>query len=990
MTAFLRYFAVKSMLVGILFNLSLGSGGAEEGAVVRGGASGASTSFTIESQMVDIATLGESAHFILGPAATAAICGNQQRENPEECDGTDIPKSCADYGFGAGELSCTAQCRIETRSCYQPSSGGHSTEPLPQHYPSTEEPSVPSTDQPTPPSTPDHPAASIPSEPTAPIVTPVGPGEAAVTPVPENPARPSGSGTTSSSRMETVGGHPAAQFVLKTLDHTPVISRQLTALNDYEIVIRQQHTVLEKIEQQSNREGWIVYETKKELAPGTYTVDWLYHNQPVATDTLEITSGSHPFLQVSEMGAQAMPSLYPELPLVLGPLAESADEFWIRGQAQPGSLISVYLMPAQVVRQTTVDQSGQFVLGLRPDLEFGPQLMLINERYADGVISANGEVRWSLVPAACPRVEINWGMWWIILFLLLILAGELWWLAALLKKKSHSSPLQKTQTRKKIISMLCLLMLGSSWTVVRAAEETTPRVLIYEGRIANKSGTIPSTVVMRYSLWKTTDWVTGDEAASGQINTAASTYAGWQEVQTVSLGNNGFFSVELGSVTSLPLIKYADIRYLQVEIKKVGEPDNQYELLDPTGDAGSDAKDRQAIGSSPYAKNTERIQDKELGLAENNLALLGPNGQWLIQQIPGGTNADQFIIDADNTGSGSVNLQFGSSLGKVLAYDVTAGTFYFNDDVKIAGDLNITGLINGKDPAWIHRPDTDTGTTAANFNVDLAGAVSATGSGTVSLEFGQGLNRYLGYDVSQDFFQFSAPLVIPDALTINNSLSGQLKISADNLSGTSTVTFPDDPQTTVVGENTVQTLTNKTIDGTQNNITNVPWTALVTRLKNIILTPGYAGLAVEEDGTDNLATLKLDKIPGDTNPYYILTSEQSTPQDLDLVVSWQLPNDFVSWGDSPLEINVRSTTANFTLAGVTVIMSDTHNNTVSFLVNPDLTGQVPGVWTQKSLSWTTGSNVWEPGQNVLLHLKMHIQQGHAMHVGKIKFNYNSR
>jgi hypothetical protein len=44
-------------------------------------------------------------------------CGNNIIEPGEECDGTAIPLTCADYGAGTGTPTCTAQCKMDISLC---------------------------------------------------------------------------------------------------------------------------------------------------------------------------------------------------------------------------------------------------------------------------------------------------------------------------------------------------------------------------------------------------------------------------------------------------------------------------------------------------------------------------------------------------------------------------------------------------------------------------------------------------------------------------------------------------------------------------------------------------------------------------------------------------------------------------------------------------------------------------------------------------------
>jgi len=45
-------------------------------------------------------------------------CGDGIVNGNEECEIGNIPKSCGDYGFNAGSLSCTASCTIDSSGCY--------------------------------------------------------------------------------------------------------------------------------------------------------------------------------------------------------------------------------------------------------------------------------------------------------------------------------------------------------------------------------------------------------------------------------------------------------------------------------------------------------------------------------------------------------------------------------------------------------------------------------------------------------------------------------------------------------------------------------------------------------------------------------------------------------------------------------------------------------------------------------------------------------
>ncbi len=252
--------------------------------------------------------------------------------------------------------------------------------------------------------------------------------------------------------------------------------------------------------------------------------------------------------------------------------------------------------------------------------------------------------------------------------------------------------MQKKRLIKIAAVLFCLLINISAVSAVSLA----PQRMIYEARLLDSAGTSPltSSHTFRFSFWSQSPVNVGDIAA-GSINTGAPNYSGWQEVQTALPTTKGFVTFELGTVTPLPQIDPAYHLYIQVEIKKTGDPDTSYEVLDRA--PGNPLVDRAPIGSVPYALNADTLDNADIGFNDGDIALLGTGGIFPLQTIPGGTNEDVFILDNDNTSITSIDLQFGNTLGKILSWDLVNGYFNFNDNVNIEGDLTLTGTVDGVD-----------------------------------------------------------------------------------------------------------------------------------------------------------------------------------------------------------------------------------------------------------------------------------------------------
>jgi hypothetical protein len=228
------------------------------------------------------------------------------------------------------------------------------------------------------------------------------------------------------------------------------------------------------------------------------------------------------------------------------------------------------------------------------------------------------------------------------------------------------------------------------------AATSVPQKIIYEGRLFDGSGNpIIAAHDFRFSFWSAEVYQAGDVDGAGAVNVGAANYAGWNELQSVSPNADGFFSFELGTVSSLPTIDFTKHLYLQVEIKTGGAAATSFELMDR--DSSTVNLERAPIGSVPYALNSDAVDGADVGTTAGDLVPLGVGDSWPISTIPGGTNQDSFTLDSDNNAAGNINIQFGGLLGKVLSWNNGAGYFDFNDDVNIQGSLTLTGTVDGVD-----------------------------------------------------------------------------------------------------------------------------------------------------------------------------------------------------------------------------------------------------------------------------------------------------
>ncbi len=227
-------------------------------------------------------------------------------------------------------------------------------------------------------------------------------------------------------------------------------------------------------------------------------------------------------------------------------------------------------------------------------------------------------------------------------------------------------------------------------TAYAFAATTAPLRHIYNGRLLNSAGTALTTAhTIRLSYWTSADHVSSDTTEAGAIDTSASTFAGWNEVHTVTPNSDGYFSLELGSVTTLPTMDSLSVStllslFLQVEVKAASDADTSYELLD--SNASSATIDRSPVFSVPFALNADMVDQRDVGTGSGSIPLLESGAVLAKTALPAGLTRDIFTIDSDDSAS-EPTLRFGDALAKTLSF--TNGAFRFNDDLLIAGSLTI-------------------------------------------------------------------------------------------------------------------------------------------------------------------------------------------------------------------------------------------------------------------------------------------------------------
>ncbi len=284
----------------------------------------------------------------------------------------------------------------------------------------------------------------------------------------------------------------------------------------------------------------------------------------------------------------------------------------------------------------------------------------------------------------------------------------------------------KTKTTRKFRSLLSILILITSFCFVSNqsfAETTTPQKIIYEGELFDANGNaLTGNYDFRFSLWDNQDFDINDKLMGGDLNTAASDFFGWYEVQTYNIVNNGKFSIQVGTVTPFTEGLFDRINIsLQIEVKKQGEPNTSYELIDL--DYDNDAIDRMVIDTVPFAFNADKLDFREAGYGIGEIPYLDELGKLPSFLLP---NLDAVTFNGKAIGYEADEIPYQDATGKLpnsIIPDIDAVTLDGHDSGYDPGDIPFIDETTGLIPDEI----IETGITAGDIpRIDELGKLSNT------------------------------------------------------------------------------------------------------------------------------------------------------------------------------------------------------------------------------------------------------------------------
>ncbi|MBU1938297.1 hypothetical protein KKA04_01045 [Patescibacteria group bacterium] len=741
-----------------------------------------SASYTLTDSISDISVEGASSSYRLrnvysaGSVATIPVCGNGVIETGEQCEGVNFGGlSCGNYGYTCGPLQCV-NCLIVTTSCYNCGGGGGSIcgdgvrdaseqcddgnkkngdgcsvscrieqnicgngikemgEECDDGNINYNDGCTPMCTLEVPPGPGPTPPGPTPPGPTPPGPTPPGPTpEPAPEPEPEEPLKPAAPTLTTITQVLSKHAYHFENYgtdqVIYILDETPFVATNTEPNGIYEMVVLDENgNVVTRQGVQSTPEGMLMFEVIPFLEYKSYDIALfdkernLYRSWPIIIEDKEYREHDNLFVNEEISRDYIALGSFGEFGSLSG-IGETRTKYHAYVQKieeQDKEISKIDYMTAEA------DENGNYKIVLPENPEDGTYIMHVVQVYEDSRISRNQRYIFDINHPGDHR-----NPWPLIAIFTILIMGQL-------TRKN----IKKGHKMRKLLSAIIALCLIMQSTAVYAVV-TTPSVFVYEGKLLDSTNTpIITAQTFRFSLWISDDFVGTDITGAGAIDVTAPNYGGWFETHTLTPNSDGTFFAELGSVTPLPNMLLASHQHLMVEIKVSGAADTTYELLDPTGDNGVDTDDRQTIGSVPYTNNADFIDNAEIGTVAGDLAVLGIGNVWDIAYIPGGTNADSWTMDVDDTvgAGGTIDLTFGTTLAQFLRFDVTSDWFEFSNDLLVNGDISQNGNILTM----------DTDNVGVGADVDIVANQGADNDGT--LRYNATTNRW---EISNDAGAFN-------------------------------------------------------------------------------------------------------------------------------------------------------------------------------------------------------------------------------------------
>lgn len=574
----------------------------------------------------------------------------------------------------------------------------------------------------------------------------------------------------------------------------------------------------------------------------------------------------------------------------------------------------------------------------------------------------------------------------------------------------------------------------------------------FQGTLLDDEGKkLEGNFIARLSLWRSANYdYYYDQLEDTSLLASNANWLGYNMLVPLSIDSRGQFKIDIGFLKDRALKQLPEDVFLQLDI--MGPDGKGFELMDPDGDiatnvdrfpftAGKFSKDLTEARLNPLGNSGKwlvtqvpsatSLNSFEIGATNTDpqahieiranqgpdkkgvLRFNGITNKWEISsdgitfsEINAGYKdltgvySPTFTIGLGNDTDGPWELRFGDGgLGSIL-YDAKENSFVFSGDIDLGGHQLINAVLeNATTPPTNPVPGQQYFNTINKEAYFFDGTVwqpmsrdtnifryGAAGGNTTIVQqvvdpAGTDSNTFT---INKDNSPGNTNVDIiakqgsdPDGVLRYNATTNQWEISNDGVSFNA-----------IADVSSPQTFTNKTIDGDQNTITNIDFSSLKPREKVQSFEPGYPGVSLSQDGSNNKGILRDVRDSAHQRNAYRWSTSQATQQDYDLIINWVLPPDFEEFLAAPIVFDMRTESNDDAKSKIDVTFVDSTGAIIPLNSCDTLTTST-FAWEQKTCTFN-GTPVLTPGAAISVKVKLHSNKDAASEIAGIKLLYKGK
>jgi hypothetical protein len=327
-----------------------------------------------------------------------------------------------------------------------------------------------------------------------------------------------------------------------------------------------------------------------------------------------------------------------------------------------------------------------------------------------------------------------------------------------------------------------------------------------------------------------------------------------------------------------------------------------------------------------------------------------------------GTSSNSYILDNDDTG-GDVTLQFGASLNETLVWSSGGSTFVLSDDLNIQGNADVDGIITAG--------SSNIAITNAAGNLD-GSVLAADTVDDAAIDFGMGAGQVGGDDIT-----------VTDTFDNSNNTNVQGVLDDVDAAVGDRSNFTE--QNFITNNEAVAS----SLDALDVQVQDNADALSGDNVKSMLISMN--DLTVTTDGTNNISDLFTDYDQANDRQFYILKTQQSSLQDLDLRFKVKLPEDFKDWTSSnDLRFSYRNTGSDNTDSRIDILVEDADGDAA--FTAADGQNLFSAAWTDYTDEFDGGAFDPAAGDFIYVTVKGYTSNDSVQqnpYIGEIVLTYNS-